>query len=61
MAKIMRHKVQHYLNTGTTENPVWSLINEGVSSLTMNYNPEIEEEAYIRRHASTKYYYWVGG
>jgi hypothetical protein len=55
MAKIMRHKVQHYLNTGTTENPVWSLINEGVSSLTMNYNPEIEEEAYIADTASTKY------
>jgi len=55
MAKIMRHKVQHYLNTGTTESPVWSLINEGVSSLTMNYNPEIEEEAYIADTASTKY------
>ena len=55
MAKILRHKVQHYLNTGTTEIPVWSLINEGVSSLTMNYNPEIEEEAYIADTASTKY------
>ena len=55
MAKIMRHKVQHYLNTGTTESPVWSLINEGVSSLTMNFNPESEEEAYIADAASTKY------
>ena len=55
MAKILRHKVQHYLNTNTTESPTWSLINEGVSSLTMNYNPEIEGEAYIADTASTKY------
>jgi len=55
MAKIMRHKVQHYLNTGSTDTPTWSLINEGVSSLTTNFNPESEEEAYIADAASTKY------
>lgn len=55
MAKVMREKVRHYLNTGTTGSPVWSLINEGVSSLTTNFNPESEEEAYIADAASTKY------
>ena len=55
MAKIMRHKVQHYLDTSTTDTPTWSLINEGVSSLSINYNPEIEDEAYIADTASTKY------
>jgi len=55
MAKVMREKIQHYLNTGTTGSPVWSLINEGVSSLTTNFNPESEEEAYIADAASTKY------
>lgn len=55
MAKVMREKIQHYLNTGTTGIPVWSLINEGVSSLTTNFNPESEEEAYIADAASTKY------
>ena len=55
MAKVMREKIQHYLNTGNTGAPVWSLINEGVSSLTTNFNPESEEEAYIADAASTKY------
>ena len=55
MAKVMREKIQHYLNTGNTESPTWSLINEGVSSLTTNFNPESEEEAYIADAASTKY------
>jgi hypothetical protein len=55
MAKVMREKVRHYLNTNTTGSPVWSLINEGVSSLTTNFNPESEEEAYIADAASTKY------
>jgi len=53
--KIMRSKILHYLNTGTTVAPVWSLINEGVSSLTTNFNPEWEEEAYIANTAKTKY------
>lgn len=55
MAKVMREKVRHYLNTGTVMSPVWSLINEGVSSLTTNFNPESEEEAYIADAAKTKY------
>lgn len=55
MAKIMRSKIVHYLDTGTTGSPVWSLINEGVSSLTTNFNPEWEEEAYIADTAKTKY------
>ena len=55
MAKVMREKVQYYLNTGTTGSPVWKLINEGVSSLTTNFNLEWEEEAYIADSAATKY------
>ena len=55
MAKNMRSKIVHYLNTGTIQAPAWSLINEGVSSLTTNFNPEWEEEAYIADTAKTKY------
>lgn len=55
MAKVMREKVQYYLNTGNTGSPVWKLINEGVSSLTTNFNLEWEEEAYIADSAATKY------
>lgn len=54
MAKVMREKILHYLNTGTVQSPTWSLINEGVSSLTTNFNPETEEEAYIADSAKTK-------
>lgn len=54
MTKVMREKVRHYLNTGTVGTPVWSLINEGVSSLTTNFNLETEEEAYIADSAKTK-------
>lgn len=55
MAKVMRAKVLHYLNTGTVQAPTWSLINEGVSSLSTNFNLETEEEAYIADSAKTKY------
>ncbi len=53
--KIMRSKVVHYLNTGTSGAPTWKLINEGVSSLTTNFNPEWEEEAGIADTAKLKY------
>src|SRR5665648_2299 len=53
--KIMRSKILHYLNTGSLVSPTWSLINEGVSSLTTNFNPEWEEEAYIADTSKTKY------
>lgn len=53
--KMLRHKMRHYLNTGTTSSPTWSLINKGVSSLTTNFNPEVEEEAGIADEAKSKY------
>lgn len=53
--KIMRSKIMHYLNVGTSGSPSWKLINEGVSSLTTNFNPEWEEEAGIADTAKTKY------
>jgi len=53
--KIMRASVRHYLQTATTPAVVWSALNQGISSLTSNYNPEIEEEAYIGDTAKTKY------
>lgn len=54
MAKVMREKILHYLNTNTVQSPTWSLINEGVTSLSTNFNPETEEEAYIADSAKTK-------
>lgn len=45
--KIKRVKLAHFLNTGTTEAPVWSRINKGVTELTASFNPEVTTEKYI--------------
>ncbi len=53
--KIMRSKLRHYLLTDSDPSEVWSQLNQGISSLSTSYNPEIEEEAYIGDDAKTKY------
>jgi hypothetical protein len=53
--KVMRSKLRHYLLTDTDPADVWSQLNKGISSLSSNFNPEVEEEAYIGDDASTKY------
>lgn len=53
--KVMRSKLRHYLLTATSPADVWSQLNKGISSLSSNFNPEVEEEAYIGDDASTKY------
>lgn len=53
--KMLRYNLRHYINTGTASEPVWSLLNKGVSSLTTNFNPEVEEEAGIADEAKSKY------
>lgn len=52
--KVMRSKLRHYLLTSTGPD-VWSQLNKGISSLSSNFNPEVEEEAYIGDDAKTKY------
>ena len=52
---VMRSELKHYLNTGTAEVPVWSQINKGVVTATINWNPQIEDEAYIGDTSSTKF------
>ena len=52
--KIMRSKLRHYIQTNDTPE-TWSQLNQGISSLPTNFNPEIEEEAYIGDDAKTKY------
>lgn len=53
--RVLRSKLRHYLNTGTTVSPVWSPLNVGISSLSTSFNPEVEEEAYIADDSKTKY------
>jgi hypothetical protein len=51
--KIKRSDVKHFLNTGTTETPVWSLIGEGVTTGAIEYNPQTVEEIYIHQDSGT--------
>lgn len=52
-AKVKRSQVAHFLNTGTTGSPTWSSIGEGVTSATINYNPQTVEEIYITEDSGT--------
>lgn len=51
--KVKRSKVAIFLNTGTSTTPVYSLIGEGVTEQTINYNPQTSEETYINQDSGT--------
>lgn len=42
-----------FLNTGTAETPVYSLMGEGITSQTVNYNPQTSEEVYVHQDSGT--------
>jgi hypothetical protein len=48
---VKRSMLKHYLLTAVN---TWSLVNQGVPSATTNWNPEVEEEAYIADTSATK-------
>lgn len=50
---IKRSQVKTFLNTGTLLSPVWSLISEGVTTGTIQYNPTATEETYIGEDSAT--------
>jgi len=52
MAMIKRADRQHYMNTGTPSQPVWSLIGEGFTSFTESKNALSYQRRYI--HEITK-------
>ena len=45
--KAKRSTIQHYLNTGTIAQPVWSRLGNAVSTGEIAYNPQTEETADI--------------
>lgn len=47
--KIKRSQIACFLNTGTTQTPVWSLIGDGVTEQTIAYNPQTSETVYINQ------------
>ncbi|MCQ5130296.1 hypothetical protein NE562_11540 [Butyricicoccus faecihominis] len=48
-SKIKRKLLASFLNTGTEETPVWSLIGDGVTEQTISYNPQTSDETYINQ------------
>jgi hypothetical protein len=50
---VKRSDFKTFLNTGTTETPVWSLIGEGITTGSINYNPQSSEEIYIHQDSGT--------
>ena len=49
MSIATRYELLSYMNTGTKEAPVWSLIGEGFSDLTENLNPKTKDSHYIHQ------------
>lgn len=48
-----RSEFQTFINTGTTGSPVWELLGEGITSGTLQYNPQTTEEVYIHQDSGT--------
>ena len=53
LTPIKRSSVIHLLNTGTTSSPTWNLINEGVTELTENFNPDTDSLQYVAEDSAT--------
>ncbi len=52
--KIKRSRFGLFLNTAPEEDePVWSLVGEGVTELTVAYNPQTSEVVYINQDSGT--------
>lgn len=49
MALAIRHAFADYINTGTSENKVWSLCGTGFSQLDESPNPQVESKVYIHQ------------
>lgn len=52
-SKIKRSLLATFLNTGTADEPVWSLIGDGVTEQTISYNPQTNDETYINQDSGT--------
>lgn len=53
MGKHKRSLFAIFLNTNTSASPVWNLMGNGITSQTVNYNPQTSEENYIHQDSGT--------
>lgn len=54
MAQIIRYMVSDFLNTGTSETPIWSLMGTGFNSLDEQPNAQVDSKIYVSDKSSTK-------
>lgn len=47
--KVKRSQFALFLNTGTAETPTWSLVGDGVTEMSIAYNPQTSEVVYINQ------------
>ena len=47
ISKIDRSQFLTYLNTGTSANPVWSVLGVGITEYGIEYNPQVDTEKWI--------------
>ncbi|WP_312060436.1 phage tail tube protein [Anaerotignum sp.] len=53
MGKIKRSKFATFLKTGSGSGGSWSLVGEGVTGMTVSYNPQTSDETYIHQDSGT--------
>jgi len=53
MAKVKRSEFRLFLATNPAGSPTWSLVGDGVTTGTINYNPEASTETYIHQDVAT--------
>jgi hypothetical protein len=50
---VKRSQFMTFINTGTTQTPIWSLIGDGVTTGKISYNPQTTDEVYIHQDSGT--------
>ena len=53
MAKVKRSQFKTFMDTTPATTPTWSLVGPGVTTGTVNYNPEATTETYIHEDNAT--------
>lgn len=51
--KVKRSDFATFLNTGTSEAPIWSRMGKGITSQKISYNPQTTSETYIDEDSAT--------
>lgn len=52
-AQMMRYMILYFLNTGTSETPVWTLLGKGFTKLDESPNPQVESKTYIHEKSAS--------